>query len=267
MVISSKANSTVKQIRALRHRGDRDREGVFFAEGIRIVGEAVALEAPIRQCIVAPDLLESDFARDLVVDMQRRGVPCFEVTGAVFRSISVKENPQGIGAVVGQRWERLEDMRPGGELCWIVLDGVQDPGNLGTILRTADAVGAAGLILVGATTDPHDPAAVRASMGAIFSQRLVRADVRQLADWKQAGCWRVVGTSDSADRDYRSAVYDRPLLLFMGSERQGLTEDERAICDEVVRIPMIGRSDSLNLAVATGVVLYEVFNRRQGDRR
>jgi|SRR5947209_7765351 len=265
MVISSTANSTVKQIRALRHRRDREQTALFFVEGIRIVGEAVAMEAPVQRCVVAPDLLDSDFAGRLVVDLQARGVPCLEVTGGVFRSISVKENPQGIGAVVRQRWERLEDILPGAELCWIALDGVQDPGNLGSIVRTADAVGAAGLILVGATTDPHDPAAVRGSMGAIFSQKLVRAGVQQLATWKKAGEWRVVGTSDSAAHDYRGAAYDPPLVLFMGSERQGLSAEELALCDEVVRIPMVGHSDSLNLAVATGVVLYEAFNRRRGE--
>ncbi|MGI8826168.1 MAG: TrmH family RNA methyltransferase [Chloroflexota bacterium] len=255
----------MKRIRALRQRKERDRSGLFFVEGIRIVGEALEVEAPIEECVVAPDLLTSDFARRVLHRLQDFGVPVLEVTSSVFQTLSLRDNPQGIGAVIRQGWDDLHAVRPGGELCWIALTGVQDPGNLGAILRTSDAVGGAGVVLIGATADPYDPGAIRASMGAIFSQRLVRCSLDDLRGWK-AGCgWHVVGTSDAASVVYREASYDAPLLLLMGSEREGLSREEMTLCDRVVRIPMMGRSDSLNLAVAAGVMLYEMFNRRHGD--
>lgn len=260
-MISSKSNPAIKRIRSLRHRKERETSGVFFVEGIRIVAEAVELGADVEACVVAPELLTSRFGQELVHSLQSSGVACLEVTAEVFRSISIKEGPQGIGAVARQRWENLENVKPENELCWVALDRVADPGNLGTILRTSDAVGAAGVVLVGPSTDPYDPAALRASMGAIFSQCLVRASLEEVSDWKHRTACMVVGTSDAASTDYQQASYGYPLLLFMGSEREGLDPEARALCDVTVRIPMVGRSDSLNLAVATAVMLYEIFNQ------
>jgi RNA methyltransferase, TrmH family len=262
-VIHSSGNATVKAIRGLRQRKERDRSGRFYVEGIRLVGEAVDLRAEIEICVVAPELLTSEFGWTTVDRAVEQGATRLEVSADVFRTLSRKEGPQGISAVVRQRWGVLEEIVPGRELCLIALASVQDPGNLGTILRTSDAVGAAGVILIGTATDPYDPGAVRASMGAIFSQHLVRASTVALRDWKDRYDVRIVGTSNAAPVDYRDAVYTRPLTLFMGSEREGLTPEEAALCDEMVRIPMLGRGDSLNLAVATGVMLYEVL--RQHD--
>lgn len=264
MLISSQSNPAIRQIRGLRSRKEREQTGLFFIEGIRIVAEAVQTGAAIESLVVAPDLLTSDFAGDLVEQQRRTGIPVVEVTPGVFESLSSKDGPQGLGAVVRQRWESLDTVSPGPGPGWVALSAVQDPGNLGTILRTADAVGCSGVILVGPTTDPYDPAALRASMGAVFAQRLVRADVAQLAAWKRRTGAVLVGTSDAAATDYRSAAYKLPVVLFMGSERQGLSEEEKALCDLMVGIPMVGRSDSLNLAVATAVVLYELFNQGRG---
>jgi TrmH family RNA methyltransferase len=265
MVISSRSNAIVKEIRFLRQRKAREATGTYLMEGIRLVAEAVRCRATIELIISAPDLLTSEVARETVSAAEQRGVPVLRITPDVFGSISLKEGPQGIAALVRQRWEALDDVDPDGTLCWIVLDEVADPGNLGTILRTGDAVGAAGVILLGATTDPYDPASVRASMGAILSQRMVRAGMADLEPWKRRGVWRIVGTSDAADTEYTAVSYEPPLALLMGSERHGLTADARALCDAVVRIPMVGHSDSLNLAVAAGVMLYEIFNRSRSS--
>lgn len=262
-MITSRNNPMIKEIRSLQQRKGRERRGLFFAEGIRIIAEAVELGAEIELGVVAAELLDSSFAAGLVEIMRTRGIPILEVSGDIFASLSRKDGPQGIGAIIRQRWETLADVELGAGLGWIALHEVQDPGNLGTILRTADAVGGSGVILVGPATDPYDPAALRASMGAIFSQRLVRATPQQLLDWKQAYGYPLVGTSDAATADYHRVGYPVPLVLFMGSERQGLTPDELAACDLMVRIPQVGRSDSLNLAVATGVVLYEIFNQQR----
>lgn len=262
-LISNPSNTTIKHIRALRHRKEREQAGLFFVEGIRIVGEAVQLGAHIDSLIVAPDLLTSAFAQELVIAQRTHGIKCIEVTAAVFETLSAKEGPQGIGAVIHQRWEALGQVQLSNDLCWIALNAAQDPGNIGTILRSSDAVGGTGLILLGNSADPYDPGCVRASMGALFSQRLVKATFDQFVRWKDEHIYPVVGTSDAAATDYQAITYQPPLVLLMGSERQGLSVEQQAICDVMARIPMVGRSDSLNLAVATGVMLYEIFNQRR----
>jgi TrmH family RNA methyltransferase len=259
MIISSISNPRIKYIRSLEHRQEREQTGQFFIEGIRIVGEAVQMEAGVETMVYAPDLLRSQFALDLVQTQQERGVLCLEVTPEVFKSLSAKDGPQGIAAVVRQRWERLEGVRLADELCWVALDEAQDPGNIGTILRTGDAVGSAGLILLGNSADPYDPVALRASMGAVLSQRLVKASFAEFVYWKQD--YTVIGTSGASATSCRNVMYPRPVVLLMGSERQGLSQQQQAVCDLVVSIPMVGRSDSLNLAVATGVILYELFHQ------
>lgn len=263
MIISSPANARIKQIRSLHHRHEREASGQFFIEGIRIVAEAVQTQAPIELLVYAPSLLKSQFALELVASQHARGVSCLEVTAEVFKTLSAKDGPQGIGAVVRQRWETLEQaqMKMKDELCWVALDSAQDPGNIGTILRTGDAVGCAGLILLEQSADPYDPGTLRASMGAIFSQRLVKTSFAELLHWAHTQQYPIVGTSDSASTDYRTATYSRPTILLMGSEREGLSHEQQAACDLMVNIPMIGRSDSLNLAVATGIMLYELFRQ------
>jgi TrmH family RNA methyltransferase len=167
-----------------------------------------------------------------------------------------------LGAVVRQRWITLSEVRGDEGLCWVALDRIADPGNLGSILRTCEAVGAAGAILLGDTTDPYDPTSVRGSMGAICSMRLVRAEAEGFASWVRERAINLVGTSDRAATSYREATYDRPLVVLSGSEREGLPGSLLEVCKETVSIPMVGRADSLNVSVATGVVLYEAFARR-----
>lgn len=262
-MITSQSNQNIKLIRSLRQRKERERTNLFFVEGIRLVGEAVQLQASVETVVYAPELLTSQFGQELVAIQQKQGVSCLEVSADVFKSLSLKEGPQGIGAVVYQRWEILDNIQSSRELCWVALESAQDPGNVGTILRTSDAVGSAGLILLDNSTDPYDPAALRASMGAVFSQRLVRTTFAEFAGWKKQHRYQVVGTSDKGAEDYQAVRYPQPLILLMGSERQGLAPAQQNLCDTMVKIPMVGRSDSLNLAVATGIVLYEIFNQQR----
>jgi TrmH family RNA methyltransferase len=265
LLIASRNNPKVKAIRDLRHRKERERSGLFFVEGIHLVAAAIELCAAIELLVVAPDLLASRFARDLLREQRQRGVACLEVAVEVFESLASKETAQGIGAVVRQRWEALERVRPAGD-CWVALEAIHYPGNLGTVLRTGDAVGAAGAILLGPTTDPYDPAAVRASMGAIFAQRLVRAGLDEFAAWTRRHSCTVVGASPAAALDYQSVTYRPPLVLLMGSEPRGLSDEGLGLCDTIVSIPMVGHNDSLNLSVAASVMLYEVFNQRRVAR-
>jgi len=262
-VITSTANSRVKLVRALRARRERERTGLAWVEGIRATVEALQLGAAIHALVVAPDLLDSDFARDAVAQAAARGVEVLDVSSAVFRSLSGRDGPQGLGAIVRQQWRSLDDVRPAEGDCWVALASVADPGNLGTVLRTCDGAGAEGVILLDASTDPYDPAAMRASMGAVFSRNLVRASFDAFAAWARAAGATVVGASDRAPESYRDADYGSRTVLLMGSEREGLTTEQQSACDRMVSIPMRGRADSLNLAVATSILLYEVLEHRE----
>lgn len=263
MFISSRNNPRIKQIRNLRHRKERERTGLFFIEGIHLVAAAVELNAAIKLLVIAPALLTSPFGRAVVWEQRRNGIPCLEVTPDIFQSLAIKEGAQGIGAVVAQRCEPLRRVRLAANACWVALDTVQYPGNLGTILRTSDAVGGTGVILLGDTTDPYDPASVRASTGALFSQRLIRASFEEFARWKCQHNYVVVGTSPAASTDYQAVSYQLPMVLLMGGEPLGLAGAQQAVCDRMVNIPMVGHSDSLNLSVAASLMLYEIFNQRR----
>jgi RNA methyltransferase, TrmH family len=261
--LSSPSNPTVKAIRTLRHRKERDATGTYWVEGIRLVGEAAELGAPIDRIVISPELLTSDYALSTVERLRSTGIPVIELSPTVFKSLAWKEHPQGIGAVLRQRWLEIHALAPSDGLCWVALDRIADPGNLGAIIRTCDATGASGVILIGASTDPFDPTAVRGSMGALFSVQLTRATEEQFLQWCSSRSLHLIGTSDRATTDYRAAQYPRPCVLVMGSERAGLSDGLLRACDPLVRIPMLGRSDSLNLAVATGVLLYQLLSQQQ----
>ncbi len=267
-MITSASNERLKAIRKLQDRKARQESGLFFVEGLRIIAEAVERNAEIETLVVSPELLRNSFGQQLVNRLSAQGVALIEVSAEVFRRISLKQGPQGLAAVVRQRWLPLLEvsLETRGSLAsgtWVALDAVADPGNLGTILRTHDAVGGEGAILLDQSTDPYDPSAVRASMGALFSQKLVKTSLPDFAAWKKQTGVPVIGTSGSASVDYHAFRYPAQMVLLMGSERQGLQDQHLAICDELVSIPMLGSSDSLNLAVATAVILYEILNQRR----
>jgi TrmH family RNA methyltransferase len=263
MLITSRANDRVKAIRALRNRRDRDAGGAFFAEGWRVLRAAIETGAAIEQAVIVPGRITPEESR--VVDQLRaQHTPLLEVTGEVFDSISFRDEMQSVGAVVRQRWETLSGETQG-RRCWVALHDIQHPGNLGTIIRTCDAIGGDGVILSGRTTDPYHPVAVRGSLGSVFSQRLVRTTPSDFARWvKQSGA-TVVGTSPAGDADYRDVEYRTPVVLITGSERIGLSDAQRALCDAVVRIPMQGYVESLNLSIATALVLYEIARQAEAD--
>ncbi len=265
-LITSLANERVKNIRKLQDRKTRHESGLFYVEGLRHVAEAAEQGAQFETLIVAPELLRSEFGQELVTQLQKHGVPLLELSAEVFKRLALKEGPQGLAAVIHQHWLPIEAVRVEEGRPWVALDSVADPGNLGTILRTLDAVGGQGVILLDQSTDPYDPSAVRASMGALFTQHLVRASFEEFARWKQSQAASVVGTSGAASSDYHVFHYPPALVLLMGSERQGLQAHHLALCDALVRIPMLGQSDSLNLAVATGVVLYEILNHKRDQQ-
>lgn len=273
-LITSRSNVKIKQVRALRRGKKRRESGLFLVEGIRHVGEAVAADstsaaagAPaasasvaVESIFYAPDLLTSDFATTLIQQQSALGVPCYATKAEVFISIAGKQHPQGILAVVRSPQFSLADIEPDNFPWGVALIAPQDPGNVGTILRTIDAVGANGLLLLDGGTDPYHLNSVRASMGALFWFPIITTSFVDFARWASAHAYNVIGTSARGSTDYHSGgVYQRPLILLMGSERGGLTPEQAALCRCLIRIPMQGRVSSLNLAVAAGVMLYKIL--------
>ncbi len=264
-LITSAANPRVKEARALAQRKHRQATGLCVVEGLLHAGEALTAGAVV-YLLYAPDQLISDFGRRLVAQAEARGIPVYAVTAELMASLAGKEHPQGLLAVARQRRDDLGDLSPATHPWLVALVAPQDPGNVGAILRTIDAVEASGLLLLDGGVDPYHPAAVRASMGTIFHRPVVAASFAAFAGWAREHGYRLLGTSAQGQSDYRAAGrYTLPLVLLMGSEREGLSAEQVAACDELLRLPMRGRAGSLNLAVATGVFLYAILDSLPRD--
>ena len=265
--ITSFRNPRVKFLRSLRLRKYRQREGYFLVEGIRIVEESLTCGAPVETVVYAPDLLVSERARALVerVPPSQR----LALSGNVFGKLSEREAPQGVAALIRIQDQPLAAIPTSGDMLVIVACQLRDPGNLGSIIRTADAAGAAGVIVVEPAADIYDPQAVRATMGSLFALPVVRlADEAGLAPWyasvRAAGVpLFVVASSAHGPQDCFEVDYCRPLALLVGSERQGLPAPVRAGADAVVRLPMAGRATSLNVSAATAALVYEAIRQRR----
>lgn len=266
VLISSRSNAKIKQVRALRQRKNRQATGLFLVEGIRHVGEAIEAGARVDSIFYAPELLTSAYALDLIQQQSEQGVSCYPTTPEVFDSIADKENPQGFLALVVQANPNLVDFNPENFPWGVALVEPQDPGNLGTILRTIDAVGASGLLLVDSSVDPYHPNCVRASMGTLFWLPIIQISFDGFVTWAESWAYRIYGTSAHGATDIAEiSSYPTPSILLMGSEREGLTPAQIAVCQELIRLPMRGRATSLNLAVATGVLLYDMLLKKNSS--
>lgn len=276
--ITSLQNDRIKFIRSLEMRKARRESGLFVAEGAALLITARDNGWVPRTLVMGPAAEDAPAARGLITWARSTGAECLDVSAAVLEKLASKENPQSIMAVFEQRWAPLPDApalaqnakpparaaqssdKPRSPLAplWLALEEIRDPGNLGTIIRTADAAGVAGIILAGQTCDPHSHEAVRASMGSIFAVPLARSDRDGLVSLAKSWPGTVAGTHLSGTVDFREARYTAPILLIMGNEGAGLSPEVSAACRQLVRIPMAGRLDSLNLAVATALMLYEI---------
>lgn len=266
--ITSRSNPKIKLVRSLRQHKTRQESGLFLIEGIRHVGEAADSRARIEFLLYSPEQLTSDYAQSLIQRIADQGIPCYPTTPEVLESVAEKENPSGLLAIARQPQHRLAEFSAASFLWGAALVDPQDPGNVGTILRTIDAVGASGLLLLssGATTsglvDPYLPGAVRASMGALFWRPVIQATFKEFTTWSQEHGYHVYGTSAHGTADYRSIDhYELPAILLLGSERAGLTTEQARTCEQLIRLPMHGHATSLNLAVAAGILLYELLQK------
>lgn len=257
--VTSLSNPIVKDIKALALKKFRDQQNAFLAEGLKLVIDALELGWTIRTLIFAKSGRGNAAVEKVAARTVASGGLVLEVSEKVLAAITRRDNPQMVVGVFTQRYLPLKDIRPAGEEVWVALDRVRDPGNLGTVIRTADAVGASGIILVGETTDPFSIETVRATMGSVFAVPVAKASVEAFLAWRKGFAGLVAGTHLKGAVDYRSVDYaGKPVLLMMGNEQQGLPDNLADACDRLVRIPQAGRADSLNLAVATGVMLFEI---------
>lgn len=257
--VTSLANPIVKDIKALALKKFRDQQNAFLAEGLKLVIDALDLGWTIRTLVFSKSGIGNPAVEKIAARTVASGGLVLEVNDKVISAITRRDNPQMVVGVFEQRWMALAEVKPSGQDVWVALDRVRDPGNLGTVIRTVDAVGAKGVILVGETTDPYAIETVRATMGSIFAIPVARTSLQGFLAWRQGFKGILAGTHLKGSVDYRSVDYSgRPVVLLMGNEQQGLPEELAASCDRLLRIPQAGRADSLNLAVATGVMLYEV---------
>ncbi len=261
-LISSHANPLIKQIRSLHQKKGRQETGLFLVEGIHHVGEAIEAGWHIETLVYAPDLLTSDFAHHVVEAQSLNGVHSLALTGELFTSIAAKDNPQGILAVVRQRQLNLDSFSPANITFAAGAVSPQDPGNVGTLLRTLEAVGADGLFLLDGGVELYHPSVVRASMGSIFWKPVVQVSFNEFVQWGKKYGYQLVGSSAHAKTDYRDFHRgNRLTILLLGNEQKGLSPEQMAVCDLVVSMPMKGRVSSLNLAVAAGVLLYQIMEK------
>jgi TrmH family RNA methyltransferase len=256
--ISSHANPRIKAVRALLQPKHRRESGLFIAEGLKLVTDALSGGWRVEALIHQADAIEQPAVAKAAAAARAQGADILSVSADILAKISRRDNPHTVIGVVEQSLTAIDDLAPDEQSTWIALDHVKDPGNLGTIIRTADAAGAEGVILVGSSVDPFSIEAVRATMGSLFHVPIVRAGETEFLDFRHRWPGRVIGTHLTGTVDFRAGDYRRPVLLVMGNEQTGLSDPLARACDQLVRIPMAGRADSLNLAVATAVMLYEI---------
>jgi RNA methyltransferase, TrmH family len=257
--ITGFSNPLVKSLRALRDKKHRKREGRFLAEGLRLLTDA-------RQAGILPEVLVMAKAREvhpLLADLEQAvagaGGDIVEMDEALLAKVTGKENPQAVAGVFIEFDTALAGIARDAAPIWLVAQAMRDPGNLGTMLRTGDAIGAGGLILIDDCADPFSVEAVRASMGAVFTQRIAKARWEDFLPWLRGGQGQLVAASLRDATGYRGAPYRAPCFLMVGNESQGLPREYEDACDLRVTMPMLGRADSLNAAMAGAVLGYEAL--------
>ncbi len=257
--ITSLTNDRVKAIRALEMRKERKETGLFVAEGASILMTAREHDFVPETLVYQANAATGQVHQGLVSWALDKGSEVLEVSAAVLEKLASKDNPQAMLGVFKQRWAEppVAKLVPR-DATWLALEEVRDPGNLGTIVRTADAVGASGVILVGQCCDPYSREAARATMGSIFAVPIMRMTREEFLAWRSGWPGDVTGTHLEATEDFRKAAYRAPVLLVMGSEGPGLSDSLTRSCSRLVKIPMAGDLDSLNLAVATALTLYQL---------
>ena len=259
--ITGFSNPTVKALRALRDKKHRKREGKFLAEGLRLLTDARESGRLPETLVMAGDRDPHPLLDALEAEVEAAGGEIVETSSQILAKITGKDNPQAVAGVFAEFDTSLAALERASAPIWLVAQALRDPGNLGTLLRAGDAVGAGGLILLDECADPFSAEAVRASMGAIFTQRIAQARWDEFLPWLREGAGQLVAASLRDAVPYRDARYEAPCFILVGNESRGLPEEYEAACDLRVTLPMMGRADSLNAAVAAAVVAYEALHQ------
>ncbi|WP_298337134.1 RNA methyltransferase [uncultured Erythrobacter sp.] len=258
--ISGYSNPTVKYLRSLREKKLRKRAGQFLVEGLRLLEDARSTGNIPRSLVMAENRDPHPLLDGLEGEVETAGGEVITTTPAILSKITGKSNTQSVVGVFDEFDTALGSLDRSDADIWLIAQDLRDPGNLGTMLRTGDAVGAGGLILIDDCADPFSTEAVRASMGAVFTQGLARARWEEFVPWLRGGSGQLVAASLRDAVPYRGAPYQSPCFILVGNESQGLPEVYEAECDLRVTMPMKGRADSLNAAVAGAVLAYEVLD-------
>jgi TrmH family RNA methyltransferase len=260
--ITAFSNPLIKRVRNLRDKRHRREEGLFLAEGLRILAEAEEAGRLPRWIFHTAEMRNHPLVRRLSVACEADGGEAIETNSDILHKLSGKDNPQTVLGVYAEFDTALARIDRSTADIWIVAQALRDPGNLGTILRTGDAVGAGGLILIDDCVDPFSVEAVRASMGALFTQAIAKANWVEFQAWLRSGVGQLVALSLRTDTDYREPRYAVPTFLLVGNEARGLPDEYEDACDLRVKLPMRGKADSLNAAIATAVMAYQVLGQR-----
>jgi TrmH family RNA methyltransferase len=262
--ITGFSNPTVKYLRSLRDKKHRRREGKFLAEGLRLLTDARESGRLPELLVMAEGREEHPLLAALEAEVGQAGGEVIETSADILGKITGKDNPQAVAGVFAEFDTSLTALDRDAAPIWLVAQALRDPGNLGTMLRTGDAVGAGGLILLDDSADPFSAEAVRASMGAVFTQAIAVARWEEFLPWLRSGAGQLVAASLRDALPYREAPYEAPCFILVGNESRGLPEEYEVACDLRVTMPMKGRADSLNAAVAAAVLAYEVLAGLEG---
>lgn len=260
--VTSSANPVFKSLKSLVDKKARREQGLFLAEGLRVCTEALATGHVPHTLIFAGDAEAHPLTGALIAATQGQRGTVIRATRDLLHRLTGKDNPGAVAAAYAIPDTGLAGVDRGTAKLWVVAENLKDPGNLGTMLRTCDAVGAGGVILVGQCCDPFSLEAVRASMGGLFTRKVAQASWEMFLPWLRAGSGQLVGAAlDGRVVDYRAHRFAAPTFLFMGNEQSGLPADYAGACDALVKLPMKGTADSLNVAVATAVLLYAALGQ------
>lgn len=249
-------------LRSLQTHQGRSRTGLYLIEGIRHLVRAVEHNVAIESVLVDLSVLSNPFGQKLARRLHKRSTPGVRLSHQLYRDLTLASEPQGIGAILRQQWVPLDHIRAGQNSLWLAVESIESPGNLGTIIRTAEAAGATGIFILNPDCDPYDPATVRATMGSLFSQKLTRCSPYDFTNWAKSNGIAIVASSPAGLMNFKALRYRFPAVLAIGSEKRGLSGQLLEAADFVVRIPMRGGCDSINAAVATGILLFEMTSRR-----
>ncbi len=260
--ITSSANPLVKTLRSLDRKKTRSETGLFLAEGARLVEQGLSAGWDIDSLVVSASSAERPFVMKLVDRAIRNGARVIQVPDRLAGQIARKDNPQAVIGAFRQRWREVSDLETSQTDLWVALYEIRDPGNLGTILRTADCAGISGVILINQCCDPFSVEAVRASMGSVFDIPFATGTFDAFERWRRDGGLSVVAASVNGTVRHTGADMSKGTVVLMGNEQAGLPQDVEGTCDTLCLIPMRGGADSLNLAQATAIMTYEAWRQR-----